>query len=152
MKKERAASFIFFFVGLYGLIYSVKFPMGKLKAPGPGVFPLGLSILLCISGILWFIRGKREAGERIDKIDWATIRQNLATPAKIVGLTAAFILSMDHIGFLLASTLYIFFLFLWISRYKLWISTGLAIVIGVSSWYLFEKFLAVQFPSGIWFQ
>ena len=152
MKKERAASFIFFFVGLYGLIFSIQIPLGKLKEPGPGVFPLGISILLCISGILWFIRSKRGASEKAEKIDWRKIARLLVTPAKIVGLTAAFILALDHLGYLLTATLYIFLLFLWISHYKLGVSAGLSLIIGAGSWYLFEKFLALQFPKGLWFQ
>lgn len=152
MKKERIAGLIFFFVGLYGLIFSIQFPLGKLKEPGPGVFPIGLSILLCISGILWFIRSKKGASDKADKIDWRELARLLVTPAKIVGLTLAFILALDHLGYLLTATLYIFLLFLWISHYKLWVSTGLAIIIGAGSWYLFGKFLAVQFPKGLWFQ
>jgi hypothetical protein len=72
------------------------------------------------------------------------------TPLQIVVLTSAFILLLSPLGYLATSTLYLLLLFLWVSRYKLWAAAGLAIVLGVGSWYFFGKLLAVQLPKGIW--
>jgi hypothetical protein len=146
MAKERAAGLIFFFTGIYGLIFSLKLPLGYWREPGPAMFPLGLSILLCLSGVLWFIYGKRKGEERID---WGGLVRKLVTPLKIVGLTAVFILTLDRLGYLITASLYMFFIFLWVSRYKFMITVGLAIALGVGSWFFFEKFLAVQLPKGL---
>jgi putative tricarboxylic transport membrane protein len=146
MNKECAASLIFLFVGIYGLIFSIQLPLGKWREPGPGMFPLGLSILLCLSGVLWFIYGKRK-GE--GNLDWRGLIRKLVTPLKIVGLTAVFILTLDRLGYLVTASLYMFFLFLWVSRYKFMITVGLAIALGVGSWFFFEKLLAVQLPKGL---
>ena len=51
MTKERGGSLIFLAAGIYGLVFSIGLPFGRWNEPGPGVFPLALSILLCISGI-----------------------------------------------------------------------------------------------------
>ncbi len=110
------------------------------------MFPLGLSILLCLSGVLWFIYGKRKGEERID---WGRLVRKLVTPLKIVGLTAVFILTLDRLGYLVTASLYMFFLFLCVSRYKFMITVGLAIALGVGSWFFFEKLLAVQLPKGL---
>jgi putative tricarboxylic transport membrane protein len=149
MSKERVGSLIFLFTGIYGFIFSIQLPLGKMNEPGPGVLPLSLSILLCISGTLWLIYGKG-GGEEKTKIDLRGLMKKLVTPLQIVMLTAAYILTLDLMGYLLASTLYLFFIFLWVSRYKLWAAMGLAIVIGGGSWYFFEKLLAVQLPRGLW--
>lgn len=146
MNKECAASLIFLFAGIYGLIFSIQLPLGKWIEPGPGMFPLGLSILLCLSGVLWFIYGKRKGEERID---WGRLVRKLVTPLKIVGLTAVFILTLDRLGYLVTASLYMFFLLLCISRYKFMITVGLAIALGVGSWFFFEKLLAVQLPKGL---
>ncbi|HUL30806.1 MAG TPA: hypothetical protein VLZ03_10175, partial [Thermodesulfobacteriota bacterium] len=58
MTKERGGSLIFLAAGIYGLVFSVQLPLGKWNQPGPAVFPLSLSILLCLFGMGWFIRGK----------------------------------------------------------------------------------------------
>ena len=149
MRKERAGSLIFFFVGIYGLIFTLLLPLGKWNEPGPGVFPLFLSILLSISGILWFIYGKQR-GEGEAKMDWRGIARKLNTPLRIIGVTAAFVLTLDWVGYLVTSSLYLFILFLWVSRYRIWVAMGLAIILGAGSWYFFEKILAVQLPKGFW--
>jgi len=151
MKKEIIASYLFFFFGLYGLVFSLHLPMGKMREPGPGVFPLAISILLCTSGLLWFMVSRNSKQKR-EKTNWGNFFRNLITPAKIVGLTLGFILTLNRIGFLLSASLYTVSLFLLVSRYKWCVSTVLGLIIGIASWFAFEKFLSVQFPGGFWFQ
>jgi hypothetical protein len=113
------------------------------------VLPLCLSILLCISGALWLILGRGREEER-SGIDLRRLIRKGATPSRIVLLTAAFILALNPLGYLAASTLYLFSVFLWVSRYRLWAAIGLAVILGGKSWYFFGKILAVQLPRGIW--
>ncbi len=151
MNKEKAGSLIFLITGIYGFIFSIRFPMGKWNEPGPGIFPLCVSILLFTSGILGFIH-RKAAGEEKTRIDWHDGIRKLAPLLKIVGLTAAFILALDQVGYLVASTLYLFLLLFWVSRYKLWTATGLAVVLGLGCWYFFVKILEINLPRiGIWF-
>ena len=70
------------------------------------------------------------------------------TPVQIVALTAAFILTFDSLGYLLASTLYLFVLFIWVSRYRFWTALGLAIAFGAGSWLFFGKVLTTSLPQG----
>ncbi len=146
MSKKRIASVIFFFVGIYGLVFGIHLPLGKWNEPGPAVFPISLSVLLILSGVLWFIYG--EGKEKKERIDWQELAPKLVVPLKILVVTAAFILTMESLGFLLGSLLYLFVLLLWVSRYKVWTSILIAIVIGGGSWYFFGKILAVQLPRG----
>lgn len=151
MNKEKAGSLIFLVAGIYGIIFSIGIPMGKWYEPGPGIFPLCVSILLFASGFLGFICRKAAGGEKA-RIDWHDVITNVHRLLKIVGLTAAFILVLEQVGYLVASTLYLFLLLFWVSRYKLWTATGLAVVLGGGSWYFFVQILAVDLPKiGIWF-
>jgi putative tricarboxylic transport membrane protein len=150
MTNDRTASLVFLCSGLYGFYYSVQLPMGRWNEPGPGVFPFTLSALLLISAVAWFIRGKGGKGEkggRENEVGIAFIR-NLATPLKIVGLTAIFVLAFNRAGYLVTSSLYLFLLLLWVSRYKVLVSAALAVGIGMGSWYFFAKILAVPLPQG----
>lgn len=144
MTKKRAGSLIFLAAGMYGLILSLQVPMGKWNEPGAGVFPLIISILLCMSGAFLFVTGKGRV-----EIDWPAIIKQQWTPFRIVALTAGFILALNPLGYLVTSSLYIFLLLFWISRYRLWFSMGLAVIIGIGSWYIFAKLLAVPLPQGI---
>jgi len=144
MTKKRAGSLIFLIAGIYGLILSLRIPMGRWNEPGAGVFPLIISILLCISGIPMFFYGRGKA-----KMDWRAIVKQQWIPFQVVVLTAGFILALDPLGYIVTSSLYMFFLLFWVSRYRLWFAMGLAIIVGAGSWYIFEKLLAVPLPSGI---
>jgi putative tricarboxylic transport membrane protein len=147
MTKERGGSLIFLAAGIYGLVFSVGLPFGRWNEPGPAVFPVVLSILLCISGIVWFIRGKAKAETRKS----AGVKEFLHkyfTAVQIVGLTGVFILLLGPLGYLLTSILYLFVLFLWVSRYKLWVAAVFAITFGAGSWVFFEKLLTTPLPKG----
>ncbi len=149
MTNDRSAGLLFLLTGIYGVYFSWPLPLGRWNAPGPGVFPLTLSLLLLLSGVTWFIRGKRRSGARSERETSAAAFAKLATPAKIVVLTALVILALDWVGYRLAASLYIFLLLLWVSRYRLVVSLILAILIGVGSWYFFERILSVQLPRGM---
>ncbi len=146
MTKERGGSLIFLAAGIYGLIFSIQLPLGRWNQPGPAVFPLVLSVLLCIFGISWLIRGKGNVGKN-QSIHLEGLRRFM-TPVQIVVLTAAFILTFNSLGYLLAAVLYLFVLFLWVSRYKLWTALGLAIALGAGSWLFFGKVLTTPLPRG----
>ena len=147
MTKERGGSLIFLAAGIYGLFFSIQLPLGRWNEPGPAVFPLGLSIFLCIFGISWFLQGKGK-GEKKEPASPRGFIQKFTTPIQIVSLTAAFILTFELLGYLLASTIYLFVLFFWVSRYRLWTALVLAIAFGAGSWLFFEKLLATPLPKG----
>ena len=147
MTKERGGSLIFLAAGIYGLVFSARLPLGRWNEPGPGVFPLSLSILLCLFGISWFTQGKGK-GEKKEAVSLKGFVRKFITPLQIIGLTAAFILTLEPLGYLLTSTFYIFVLFFWVSRYGLWIAVVLAIAFGPGSWFFFEKLLATPLPKG----
>jgi putative tricarboxylic transport membrane protein len=148
MTKEQGGSLIFLAAGLYGIVFSIGLPLGRWNEPGPGVFPLGLSALLCVSGILWFARGKGNGGEKKSAGLGEFVRK-FVTPLRIIGLTAALILSLERLGYLLASTLYLFILFTWVSRYRLWTAFALAIAFGAASWLFFGRLLGTPLPRGV---
>jgi len=150
MTKTRAGSLIFILVGGYALVLSTQFPLGQWNEPGAGVLPLSLSILLCISGMLWFIAGKPKEGEKTG-IDWRAIAKLVKVPFQIVALTAALVLMLTRVGFLLGTMIYLFLIFAWVSRFKLRVAIGLAVVLGTGSWLFFVKLLLIQLPAmGVW--
>ncbi|MFZ4440804.1 MAG: tripartite tricarboxylate transporter TctB family protein [Syntrophales bacterium] len=150
MTKERGGSIIFLAAGLYGLVFSLGLPMGRWNEPGPGVFPLAISILLCLSGILWFIRGGKGGETSVIAVRQGFFLQQYSTVIWIVGLTALFIGLLEPLGYLVTSILYLFALFFWVSRYRVWSAAAMAVACGVGSWLFFEKLLTTPLPKGLW--
>jgi putative tricarboxylic transport membrane protein len=148
MTKERGGSIVFLAAGIYGLVFSTGLPLGQWNAPGPGVFPLSLSILLCAFGLVWFVQGRAKEGEKPRERLKGLLGKSV-TPLQIVGITAAFIFLLEPLGYLLASALYTFTLLLRVSRYRLWISAGLAVAFGAGSWVFFTKVLSAPLPKGL---
>ncbi len=143
MTKTRAGSIVFLAAGIYGLISSLLLPMGKWNEPGAGAFPLIVSILLRLSGGFMLI----PAGEKAES-DWRAISRHQWTPFQIVLLTGGFIAALNRFGYLLSSSLYIFALLFWVSRYRVWIAAGLAGLIGLGSWFVFGRLFATPLPKG----
>ena len=146
MSKDRAASLIFLVFGIYGFIFSINIPMGEWQAPEPGIFPLGISIVLCLSGAAWFIGNKKSIS--IETVSWRTVGKNAVRPLKVVGITLIFILLMDRTGYLLGSSLYLFTLLLLVSRYRFSVALAFAVALGGGSWLFFGKLLGVELPMG----
>ena len=148
MTKERGGSIVFLAAGIYGLVYSIGLPLGKWNAPGPGVFPLSLSIMLCAFGLVWFVQGRMKEGEK-PRERLAGLFGKSGTPLQIVGITAAFIFLLEPLGYLPASMVYTFTLFFLISRYRFWIAATLAVTFGAGSWVFFTKVLSTPLPQGV---
>jgi hypothetical protein len=144
MTNRRAGSLVFLIAGIYGLILTLRLPMGRWNEPGAGAFPLIVCILLCLSGLFLFISGKGRA-----EIDWPSMIKRQWIPFQIVLLTGVFIAALDRLGYLLTASLYLFVLLGWVSRYRIWIALSLAVLLGATSWYLFGKLLATPLPQGL---
>ena len=113
MSKDRLGSLLFFLVGVLAFIQSVQFPMGTMEKPGPGVFPLVLSVLLAGIGVL-LLFSERGRG----KLNWPRLIREKGTVWKIIILSAAFIAAFEGLGYLAASAGYLFLLFFWVCRFR----------------------------------
>jgi putative tricarboxylic transport membrane protein len=147
MNKDRGGGLIFLLTGVYGLIFSHSLPMGRWNEPGPGAFPFVLAVLLAFSGVMIIGRAKGKKEEKQKR--WEFLRK-LITPLYIVLLTLGFILSLERVGYVASTLVYLFILFLGICRYKLPVAAGMAAVFGLGSWYFFVKILGVQLPISFW--
>jgi putative tricarboxylic transport membrane protein len=145
MNKDQAGGLFFLFVGIWVFSLSLKLPFGKFTEPGPAIFPFILSILLSITGILIFLSARGKS-----KIDLRKSFTILAKPLAIILLTLGFIIFMGRLGYLITSFLYLFSLFLFVCRFKLFFALGLSGILATGSWYFFGKILGIFLPIGPW--
>jgi len=144
VSKEVLGSLGLLLTGVFGLSQAVRLSLGSLEKPGPGLFPLVLSVLLCTVGAS-LLRTERGRG----RLRWERILREKARVWQIVLETGAFILTLEWLGYPLAAGLYLFCLFAWTCRFRLAEAVGLTALLTVGSWYLFVNFLGVQLPRGL---
>jgi hypothetical protein len=144
MSKERLGALGFLLAGIIGLIQSAVLPWGSLARPGPGLFPLLLSVLLCILGALLLFSERRQ-----EPLQWAAMVRRRARIWQIILLTGAFIVTLERLGYPLVSLFYLFALFSWTCRFRVGQAAGLAALLTVASWYAFVGLLGVQLPPGV---
>ena len=145
MTKDSIGGLFFLLVGIWVFSLSLKLPIGNLAEPGPALFPLSLSILLSIMGILIFVSGKGKT-----KVDWRMDLRKSAKPLAIILLTLAFIIFLGQLGYLVASFLYLLSLFFFVCRFRLLVGVILSGTLAAGSWYLFGDILGIQLPPGPW--
>jgi putative tricarboxylic transport membrane protein len=144
MSKERLGSLGFLLAGIFGLSQAVRLPLGSMEKPGAGVFPLILSVLLCMIGASLLFSEKGQG-----RLQWRAMVRQKARVWQIVLQTGVFILTLEWLGYPLASALYLFPLLSWTCGFRVGQAAGLAALLTVASWYLFVRFLGVQLPPGL---
>ncbi len=145
MTKDRLGSFLFLAAGFFALFQSIRLPLGSLEKPGPGVFPIALSVLLSAIGLVLLAS---EAGGT--KINWGTLARRKATAGQIVALTAAYIIVFEWLGYLVSSGVYLFLLFFRVCKFQMAAAAAWTVGITVVSWFFFARILGLQLPPGPW--
>lgn len=146
MKRDQIGGLFFLFLGVSFFLLSIKLPTGKLTQPGPGIFPLILSLLLFTVGLLVFF-----SKEEKTTVEWRKGLVNVGKPLMIILLTLAYIVLLSRLGYVATSILYLFSLFLFVCRFKIFFSAALSVILAVGSWYFFGKTLGIPLPLGPWY-
>ncbi len=145
MTKDSLASLFFLGTGLFAFSQSIRLPLGTLEKPGPGVFPILLSILLSVIGVVLLVV---ERGET--KVNWSTLLRRKATAWQIVVLTAGYILIFEWLGYVASSGIYLFLLFFQVCKFRAGVAAGWTVGITLVSWVFFGRILGLQLPPGPW--
>ena len=137
-----------FFVGLAIAIgvESIRLGPRSLSNPGPGLIPLGAGLFLGILSLIAFARtfkssSRRDAPEKAIGFNW----KGISALASMV----AFGFLVNPLGFRVVTFLWMGFLCRWIGKMG-WKGTIITSVAATFfTWLLFEYFLELRFPRGI---
>jgi putative tricarboxylic transport membrane protein len=152
MKKyDRVGGLIWTILGILLCIGSVQLRLGNFNKPGPGFIPFLSGAFLILFGlILTLVTFLKESGEeektRNEKI-W--VKENWKRIFYPLFALFGYILLLDHVGFLITTFLFLFFLFK-LTVPKRWtmplILSGGTVIL---SYLIFSVWLKCQFPKGI---
>ena len=144
--RELASAAALALVALVGLVGAARLDVGGLTRPGPGFFPLLLSIaLMIVSGVL-AAGGARRPPPASDE-DGERARWRLAAT---LGALIFYVAVFEGVGFVTATTAFLAFLFGALARYRWPIAVGTALTVAVAARIVFDRWLSVRLPPDVW--
>jgi len=129
-------------IGIGALLYAQKLPFGSWNDPGPGLWPICLSVLIiAVSLLLIFRKEENEETEPFTRDSWFPFYGVLSL--------IAFIVLFEHVGIIVPSllTFLIWTRFFGRERWR----NALALSVGLTAliYLLFAKGLEIPFPKDL---
>lgn len=130
------------------LVEGLRYSWGTASQPGPGLFPLVVGVLLLLGSLGTGV----EAVLRRDRDEFAWPRgAALTRMVAILLATLGYVVLLPYLGHPFAATL-VSLVILQVMGLRRWpMKIGLAPALGLGSHFLFDAFLGVPLPMGIWF-
>ena len=117
-------------------------PIGTHGRPGPGYFPLLLSAILGILGLLLLLLGR--SSPHVRSLRWGEAKH----AAAILACSFLATFGIERLGYRLTMILILGFLFGVVERLKLWQVFALTIGLSLGSFWVFDSLLRVILPRG----
>ena len=145
-RHDLISSTIWFFTGLFILLYAPQFDLGTASMPGPGLMSFLAGILICIFSALTFMEAYFNKKGKTEML-WGNIQFRKLIFVSLSLLIYTFFL--DIIGFLICTFFLIFFLIYFVGS-ESWLKSILgAGLTSFLSYLLFDVWLKAQLPKGI---
>ena len=142
MTTDRVSGAFLFLLGLFVAWEGRTLPLGTHGRPGPGYFPLLLSILLGILGLLLFLRGR--SSRHLRSIRW----EESGHAAAILACSFLATFGIERLGYRITMILILGFLLGIVERLRLWQVFVLTIGLSFGSFWVFDSLLRVILPRG----
>ena len=128
------------------LALSFQMPMGRIRQPGAGVFPVISGFLLLLGSVSALWEGlKTRKTESVELPAGSDLRRLLV----VLGGILAYLVLLPILGQLISSTIFCFVLIRVLSSLSIWRVALYALVMAGSAYLLFVRFLMLPMPVGI---
>jgi putative tricarboxylic transport membrane protein len=147
-KLEKITCLMWLGLGGFIVLGSIKLQFGSLSEPGPGFLPILTGVLICATSLAHL--GQlflKPADPGTSANPWAGVRWHRG--AMVVGGLVAYALTVDYLGYLIATFLLMLVLFSLYDRKRWWMAIGGSLMVITVTYLVFCIWLKVQFPAGI---
>jgi hypothetical protein len=121
-------------------------PMGRIRQPGAGVFPVISGFLLLLGSVSALWEGlKTRKTESVELPAGSDLRRLLV----LLGGILAYLVLLPILGQLISSTIFCFVLIRVLSSLSIWRVALYALVMAGAAYLLFVRFLMLPMPAGI---
>ena len=169
LRKENWLSGFWIVCGLAICIASYRLSLGSLNDPGPGMFPFIAGSVLCVlSMVEWWntTRAYQRAAHSLAQIvdggaDGARAvsaeavkplfanRLGAFKAAAIIVALLIYALAIEHLGFILSTTLFIAFLLWLVERQRWYVIVFGAVLSSMATYLVFKVWLETALPIGL---
>jgi putative tricarboxylic transport membrane protein len=150
MKRDPIIGILLFGLALAVFLKSLTYPIGTLRKPGGGLFPLMASVLLM--GLCALLTLQAFRGKELDKSSQFPFFPEKEAPRRIL-LGFAGLLGYRYllpvIGFGPSTGVFIFFLSRFLGKYGWVVSIIFAALTAVAAYYLFQVWLKIPMPRPV---
>ena len=169
LRKENWLSGFWIVCGLAICIASYRLSLGSLNDPGPGMFPFIAGSVLCVlSMVEWwnttraYQRAAHSLAQTVDGgADGARAvsaeaveplfanRLGAFKAAAIIVALLIYALAIEHLGFILSTTLFIAFLLWLVERQRWYVIVFGAVLSSMATYLVFKVWLETALPIGV---
>lgn len=154
MGKEKANVILSLILAMFGMFIAVesyRLGLDTFNDPGPGLFPLTLSIIFCVLVVASGITSRRTlmTGSQQRETESSGDAMRIRKVCIVVGSLIAYLILLDILGFLLDTFLLLSTLLSLDSRHNLLRILSLAAAVDCLAYIIFKVLLQVPLPSGL---
>lgn len=143
INSDRWTGLFLLILSFYVCSESWRLGLGNYFRPGPGFFPFYSSLLLGALALTLILLTFRHSQEKAES--WA----NSSKIVSVCLATLGFAFLLDWLGFIGTVFLFIFFLLRMVERRRWLFCAGAGILTSVACYVVFQLWLRVQLPTGI---
>lgn len=146
MNTDKATSIFWLFISIIVSVASFRLGLGKLSTPGSGFMPFGAAVLLGMLSIVCFLQAMRQK----KPADVQPLFHGLLWPKVILVFVALFAYTqlIPFGGYKMTTFFLLAFLFGIAGQKKIWKVALYSLTTTALSYYVFSKWLNLQFPIG----
>jgi hypothetical protein len=148
-KKEQISSIFLFLFSAFICFFSYKLSIGSIHNPNAGFFPFYLGIilgLLSISNFSKAVARKKPAIETIKTLDTDINWKNIMITVVVL---FSYPLLLKILGFPVSTFLFTVIFLRFINPQRWWVVFGAGGAVAIIFYFVFQYWLQIQFPSGI---
>lgn len=148
-RRDRISSLVGLVLAVFVCFESYRLPtgIGSWHDPGPGFFPFWAGLLIGGLCLVLYLRAKRTQSP--DPGSWY-VRERWEKLVLILGVLLGYAFILERLGFVVSTFLLLFFLFKWVEGQRWVWAVGGSLGVALVFYGLFDKWLMMQLPKGIW--
>ena len=154
LKKDSWLSVFWIVCALLICVGSYRLSLGSLSDPGPGMFPFLAGAALGVLSIIewWNIsrayrKSMRTLAQTVEPL--FANRLGALKAAAIIAALLIYSLTMEHLGFILSTTLFIAFLLWLVERQRWYVIVVGSVVSSLTTYLVFKVWLDTALPVGL---